>query len=419
MPQPQASQPVERRVIIRQAGDDEASRRKAAYQRDLLQQIEDRKRREKEEKERKKQEDLLELQRIERDIEKERQMHEAEKQPKGRIGFDTPSQPQADGGVLVPKPRTRQVPAPNLNSEKNIYQGSPADVGLQAGPVALNTNVSKQYLMQHKQVHDQEPPEAKTSEIPLMEVLSQVTDLEPPPQVPVVRVEPGVSKQYLQSQRNNGPKPLTVSTVRREVQGELNRQLADLKQADGALYQKIDRKFEQGFGEIRNDLLRVNQELMDNLERIKRETKEALLSKETALKELESLKKDMNKPKMQYEFQKPFGGVVKDEIDDLIKKYSSKPELSEYNEFRSPDLNDMDAPREIYKPKNYDNKFNPSVAKVERPPIPEFKSRRESKQPTKQPNRFQSQPMKPHVARQDQTNTQMYGSINLDVNSSH
>lgn len=405
---------------VRHQPEDEASRKKALYQKELLQQIEERKRREKELKERTKQEDLLDLQRIEREIAKERQTIEAQNQPRGQ---NQPGQgnPNVVDGVFVPKPKGKRQPAANLNSDQNL-QSNQINNAQPQNPAAFNTNISKQYLAQHRST-PQDPNHPPTNqpqpEIPLMEVLSQVTDLEPP-QIPVVRVEPTVSRQYLQASRQpTTAKPLTVSTVRREVQGELQRQLAGMQRPDGDIYRQIDKRFEEGFGGLRLDLQKANQELLDNLERIKRETKEALLSKEKALQELEGLKMEIDKPKMNHQYQKPFGGIVKDEIDDLIRKYSSTEQLPEYNEYR-PSKGNYD---QGYAPNYNSNGQNDSG--VNR--FPQIKSRQESslkpqsdyriegRQEGKNVDRFKSQPIRYPAGKKEVKAEAMYGSINLDV----
>lgn len=388
------------------------------YQKELLQQIEERKNREKEEKARKKQEDLLELQRIEREIAKEREILEAQNQPKK---LNKPEQVNTNivEGIYMPKPKGQRNPAPNLNSDQNLIA---KQINNEMGkePVAFNTNISKEYLAQQRNAKKEDGPNNQNqADIPLMEVVSQVTDLETP-EVPVVKVEPTISRQYIQSTKQPVlAKPLTVSTVRREVQGELNRQLANLQQADGILYKQIDQKFEEGFGELRQDLQRVNKELIDNLERIKRETKEALISKEKALQELETIKREMDKPKMNYQFQKPFGGIVQDEIDDLIKRYSSKEPEGELNEFRVPRAH-IPTPQPTKQQSNFNNQ-NPSHQfyggeAAEETPLRQLPSRnRDFRQDIKPNNRFQSQPIKYPASRKEEKEEAMYGSINLDV----
>ena len=235
-------------------------------------------------------------------------------------------------------------------------------------------------------------------------------------------MRPDVSRRYLESQKTNKTKPLTISVVKREVQGELNKQLEGLNRPDSLLYRQINQKFEEGFGEIRHDLKRANDDLIHNLERLKQETKEALISKQKALEDLDQVNRDISHAKKDQKYARPFGGVDKDEIDDLIMKYGRNTPVDESNEFRGPKLRSG-----LAKPKHkplYDEfnnarrqfMHNETSNRGHTMNHTEDDMHRNEGKPHKElPNRYSSQPIKPQRRDIYDTATQANGSINLDV----
>lgn len=403
-----------------------ALNKKAQYQRELLQQIEEKKQRNLQEKERKKKEDLLEIQRINREVAKEKEMDDLANRKHQR---NTSAKP---GHQLLAEPLHVAPQFQNPGNKFELQDHANAKINNDdfAPKYAVDTNVSKQYLKQFgssQNAHVSTPPSFPQAHdhdepiIPLVEVVSQVTNLEPP-QVPISQVRPDVSRRYLESQKTNKTKPLTISVVKREVQGELNKQLEGLNRPDGLLYRQINQKFKEGFGEIRHDLKRANDDLIHNLERLKQETKEALISKQKALEDLDQVNREISYAKKDQKYARPFVGVDKDEIDDLIMKYGRNTPVDESNEFRGPKLRSG-----LAKPKHkplYDEFNNARRQFMDNETsnrghtmnhTEDDMHRNEGKPHKELPNRYSSQPIKPQRRDVYDTITQANGSINLDV----
>jgi hypothetical protein len=386
------------------------AQKKAAYQKELLMQIEERKRREAEEKARKKQEDLLEMQRIQKEIEKEKREQEIAEEKAKQTKAGMAAQQDGFGMVKVPPPRKQTQQGSRAAAQQDVAQE-----GVMKPAAVLDTDVSKQYVMYTKQNQDvKQNNDAPQFNEPPQQPLQK--NEPPPPEVKLAApLSTDVSRQYLQQMGGGqGNQPNTVNkspgfgltAIKKEIHSELQKQLSSLQNPDGMLYQQINNKFQEGFVQIREDIQRANHELVSNLEKLKQETKVAAMERDKVVRELEDVKRarpNGNAPGSfgNAPFKKPFGGIDNDEIDSLLQRYGSKEALEGLNLDR----------REPVRPSRN---------------IPAFEDQRQSNQMQdyrdfqatgqNEPKRYASQPIKMYNKNGQISQEQlMHGSINLDV----
>lgn len=176
-------------------------------------------------------------------------------------------------------------------------------VGLEVDGLAemgLSTEPSRQYVLNQRKL-DQEEKRGKDKEIN------------------------GAEKQAGNRGEDGGG--LDKLAIKREIEGALHKQLDSLKNPDGTLYRQIDRKFQEGFSEIRKGIQEANQDILQNLNKIKAETNVAIQQRDLAMRELDQVKRNIDqfgekrKQAGPDQFKKPFGGVDGEELDEFLRRY--------------------------------------------------------------------------------------------------